>query len=98
MEKGLRTHAFLRLTVGVGPKQIIFLDFVQGSGRRISAQRNISQVLYPIVLPFIAAHQGTVLQQGSSQPHAAKLNQNFISTVMPRHEYGLRYHPIKVCG
>ena len=74
-------------------KQIMFLDFVQGRGRGISARHNISLVLHPIVLQFIAAHQDTVLQQDNVHTHAAKLTRNFLATRKSRHYHGLHFHP-----
>ena len=60
--------------------QLVFLDFGRGRGRGLTAQHYIDQVLRPIALLFIVAHQGTVLQQDNARPHAARLTQNFLTT------------------
>ena len=72
----------------------MFLDFEQRRGHGISARRYVSQVLDPIVLSFIAAHQVTVWQQDDAQPHAAKLTIELLRNKMSRNYDGLRYHPI----
>ena len=60
--------------------QIVLLDFVQQCSCSTTAQYYIGQVLQQIVLPFIAVHQGTVLQHNNARPHAARLTQNFLAT------------------
>ena len=43
--------------------QLVFLQYGRGRGQGFTAQRYVDQVLQPIVLPFLTAHPGTVLQQ-----------------------------------
>lgn len=91
LERGLQKPVLLSSTAGVDQAswfwagfthhhktQLVFLDY--GRGRGLTAQRYVNQVLQPIVLPFIAAHPGTVLQKDNARPHTARVTQNFLVT------------------
>ena len=56
--------------------ELVFLEYSQGCGHGFTTQCYIDQVLQPIVLPSLAAHPGTVLQQDNAWPHSAQLTEN----------------------
>jgi transposase len=59
--------------------RLVFLEYGRGRGRGLTAQRYVDQVLQPIILPFLTAHPGTILQQDNARPHSERLTQNFLA-------------------
>ena len=82
---------------GVTP--LVFIDGGQGvgvqrnAGRRrggLTADRYVNEIIRPVVLPYLAAHPGMILQQDNATPHTARVTRNFLQqnnvvTLLGRH-------------
>ncbi|GFX10626.1 transposable element Tcb1 transposase [Trichonephila clavipes] len=58
----------------------IFMDFtsIRIAGT-LNSQRNISEVLEPVVLPYIQRLPSAIFQKGNARPHVARNVQEFFS-------------------
>ena len=70
---------------GVTP--LVFIDGGQGvgaqrnAGRRrggLTADRYVNEIIRPVVLPYLTAHPGMILQQDNATPHTARVTRNFL--------------------
>ena len=87
------------------------LIFINGRGRGatgrnglqrqqgLTAQRYVDEILRPVVLPYVAANRGMVLQQDNARPHAALLTQHCLQAhnvpVLPWPAYSPDLNPIE---
>ena len=60
----------------VGP--VFFQNVGQGRGNGVNADRYITEVLQPHVVPFFQRHRNSLFQQDNARPHAARVTQNFL--------------------
>ncbi|WAR28674.1 hypothetical protein MAR_014392 [Mya arenaria] len=74
--------------------QLVFLEYGRGRFNGFTAQLYVVQVLQPIVLPFLTAHPGTVLQHDNARPNVVRLTQNFLAAKMSKRCHGRRYRRI----
>jgi len=85
------------------------LKFINGCGRGavrrngrerqgLTAQRYVDEILRPVVLPYVAANPGMVLQQDNARPHTARITQHFLQDnnipTLPWPAYTLDLNPI----
>jgi hypothetical protein len=63
MTSGVGQEAWFRQNLHTITKtQLVFLEYGRGRGRGLTAQHYVDQMLQPIILPFLTAHLGPVLQ------------------------------------
>ncbi|MFC1381391.1 MAG: helix-turn-helix domain-containing protein [gamma proteobacterium symbiont of Clathrolucina costata] len=82
-----------------GKTNLVFINqrglWAQGrNGRQrqqgLTARRYIDDVLRPVVVPYLAAHPGMVLQQDNARPHTARITSSTYSGRTFKSYHGLR--------
>ena len=53
--------------------------FYTARGRGLNAQRYVANVMRPVVLPYVRARPGMILQQDNARPHTAHHTQQFLN-------------------
>lgn len=59
-----------------GKTDLIFFDNARGRG--LTAQRYVDNVLRPVVVPYLRARPGMILQQDNARPHTARITQQYL--------------------